>query len=165
MVKMDACAHVVAQELSRAQGKALCRAYGDADEVRQELLLAAWRASLRHDGRDDLGYIRTAVRNAMKGLGQRARTGMRVPHDQYGRPLALVSIEAAAQDESGVRRLPMAGEGASPEDVAAVRERVALILEQLGWVDRAMLRSAASGTAECSDALLERVRAVAANIA
>lgn len=166
MVNQNAYARVVAQELSRASGRALCRSCGDPEDVRQELLIVAWRSSLRHDGRDHLAYVRRSVRNAMRSMGERARAAKRSPQDRYGRPVALLRLDLRPDDphESGGGRLQPAAPGRSPEDEAVVRDHVARILARLGRSDRACLGRVARGSLEPSDDLIARVQLAASDI-
>ena len=152
MVTAAAYARVVAQELSRSSARGLRRLYGD-DDVRQELLFEAWRSSLRHDGRDNLGYVRQAVRNRVKDLHAQARAGKRVPHDRYGRPIAVVQLperEHACSERS-------------PEDLAAIAEIVSRILARLSEEDRQEWRRVVNGD-ELSLEFVSRARSVASLI-
>lgn len=159
MVTLDACAHVVAQELSRSAGRALC-AREEADDARQELMLVAWRASLRHDGRQNLAYVRTSVKNAMRTMGERARALRRAQQDQYGRPVAVLHLEQPAAHDDGPGEAlgdRVAADGASPEEVAEVRQHVLRIAARLDEPDRVRLHWALRGVCEPSAGLLARV--------
>jgi DNA-directed RNA polymerase specialized sigma24 family protein len=179
MINMEVCSRIVDQEMRRSSVWALYRTSGDSEDVRQELLVEAWKSAQRHDGRDNTAYVRVSVRNAIKDLARARRASSRMVRDQYGRPQPEASLEAKERrgcelaGSSPPRKLPvledrrahgLSNDIPSPEDSAMVRQIAERIFARLNQADRsAWLVACASGIS--SSAFRRRVRKIGKVIA
>ena len=133
----EACERIVTRALFRIPGQKI--GIHDRDDLRQELRIAAWESSEKHDGRPELQFIRNAVMFAVTKLYAEARTAARHPQDRYGRPVRFANPDVLASETASTP---------DPEQIAAVREELAQIAVQLPRSGRRVVQRVLSGRAD-----------------
>ncbi len=143
-----ACARIVAQAIRRIPQQRI--GILDRDDLQQELIIHALKASKKADGREGHGYVRTTVHRAISRLWEYTHAACRQPQDQYGRAVWFHNpdvIDFRADD----REL-------SPECAVGIRRDVEALIETLPPSERELVRAAARGEIELTERQAQHIR-------